>query len=70
MKDRLFKNWRYPLDITTDELLQNKDYLRDRTKLFREHRNGWWWYFGSKSGKYTIHEHDVYLRGFICDYDD
>jgi hypothetical protein len=26
-----------------EDLLTNKKYLKDRTELFREHGNGWWW---------------------------
>lgn len=71
IKRRYWKNWKYPKNISVDELLQNKRYLADRNKLFRKHRNGWWWYFGTrKHGRYMIHEHDLYLREYICDYDE
>ena len=26
-----------------DDPLTDKKYLKDRTELFREHGNGWWW---------------------------
>ncbi len=69
--DKRFKNWRYPLDASVDELLQNKDYIRDRNKLFREHKNGWWWFFGVKKvGKYMVQEYDEYMRNYIIDYDE
>jgi len=25
------------------DVTENKQYLEDRTKLFRENGNGWWW---------------------------
>ena len=33
-----------------DDFLTNKQYLEDRTKLFRENGNGWWW-FPNKGAK-------------------
>ena len=26
------------------DVTENKQYLKDRTKLFRENGNGWWWF--------------------------
>ena len=36
-KDRFF----YGDDVK--DVLRNKQYMKDRTKLFNEHGNGWWW---------------------------
>ena len=71
MKARYWKNWTYPLDITVDELLNNKDYLRDRSALFMKHRNGWWWYHGAKQIRdLNVSGHDTFMRNIVCDYDE
>ena len=30
----------FPYD---EDILNNKQYLKDRTELFRKNGNGWWW---------------------------
>ena len=34
-----------------EDVLNNKQYLEDRTKLFRESGNGWWWIPPSRQQK-------------------
>ena len=36
------KGWNY-----SDDFLNDKDYLKERTELFREHGNGWWFFVRS-----------------------
>jgi|TARA_R110000787_G_scaffold241877_1_gene348035 hypothetical protein len=31
-----------------EDILNNKQYLEDRAKLFRENGNGWWWFLPNK----------------------
>jgi len=33
------------------DVTENKKYLEDRTKLFRENGNGWWWFPPAKQQK-------------------
>jgi hypothetical protein len=33
------RGWKYKLDAPDD-----KRWLKDRSKLFSEHGNGWWWF--------------------------
>ena len=34
---------KYSTYLSTEALLMNKEYIKDRTELFRENGNGWWW---------------------------
>jgi len=43
------KSWPY-----TGDLLTNKKYLKDRSELFAEAGNGWWWYVGTKYLKFHL----------------
>ena len=36
---RTTKGWEFPY---TDPVWEDKQYLRDRSKLFRDNGNGWW----------------------------
>ena len=48
-KDYPSINWPYSGDPLT-----NKKYLKDRSKLFAEAGNGWWWYVGTKYLKFHL----------------
>ena len=39
------KGWQYKGDI------DDPQYLKDRSKLFKENGNGWWWYEGIRLWK-------------------
>ena len=46
MKEFTNKPWRQQpkgCPYGEGDVLENKQYLEDRTKLFRESGNGWWW---------------------------
>ena len=43
------KSWPY-----TGNPLTNKKYLKDRSELFAESGNGWWWYLGTKYLKFHM----------------
>ncbi len=46
MKEITNKPWRQQpkgFPYGDGDVLENKQYLEDRTKLFRESGNGWWW---------------------------
>lgn len=36
------------------DVLRNKQYLKDRQKLFREGGNGWWWAAPAKESKRSL----------------
>ena len=46
MKEITNKPWRQQpkgCPYGEGDVTENKQYLEDRTKLFRENGNGWWW---------------------------
>ena len=55
--NRKLYDWKDYPSITwsyTGDPLTNKKYLKDRSELFAEAGNGWWWYLGTKYLKFHM----------------
>lgn len=39
---------------SNNDILKNKQYIKDRAELFNRHGNGWWWFQGGETrGRHT-----------------
>lgn len=71
MKARYFKNWKYGMHADIELLLANELYLKHRSELFKQHRNGWWYYWENRQGrKSKAFGHEQFMRAIIIDYEE
>ena len=52
------KGWPYKNDAPND-----KDYLKDRNKLFNENGNGWWWFQSTSMWRSYYNKYKENQRG-------